>query len=241
MGVPPTRRPGAVRRAVAGGPGRASASTHSGARRRRHRGGRPGRRRLGTRGRRPARRAPARRGVRRPGPPASPPGPPSRSWSPLVEGGVARCRRRPPRPVFAGIAGGMARLPELLAADARRAHGRDRARAAPHRVRLGADRGTDHGARAGRGGRRGARRTRGAGGPAALHGRAAARRPSWPRSSTPRWPWSPSPSGESAAPELATTDSSGFLVPPVEGRRIKAATFSFSKWGWVRASGAGLC
>jgi protoporphyrinogen/coproporphyrinogen III oxidase len=44
----------------------------------------------------------------------------------------------------------------------------------------------------------------------------------------------------STAPELVTTDSSGFLVPPVEGRRIKAATFSFSKWGWVRASGAGL-
>lgn len=44
----------------------------------------------------------------------------------------------------------------------------------------------------------------------------------------------------SSAPELATTDSSGFLVPPVEGRRIKAATFSFSKWGWVRASASGL-
>lgn len=36
--------------------------------------------------------------------------------------------------------------------------------------------------------------------------------------------------------------SSGFLVPPVEGRRIKAATFSFAKWGWVREAGreAGL-
>ncbi|GAB6983506.1 protoporphyrinogen oxidase [Nocardioides pyridinolyticus] len=45
---------------------------------------------------------------------------------------------------------------------------------------------------------------------------------------------------ESSAPELATTDSSGFLVPPVEGRRIKAATFSFAKWGWVRAAAAGL-
>lgn len=45
---------------------------------------------------------------------------------------------------------------------------------------------------------------------------------------------------ESEVPTLATTDSSGFLVPPVEGRRIKAATFSFAKWGWVRASGAGL-
>ncbi len=30
---------------------------------------------------------------------------------------------------------------------------------------------------------------------------------------------------------------SGFLVPPVEGRRIKAATFSFAKWEWVRAAG----
>ena len=45
---------------------------------------------------------------------------------------------------------------------------------------------------------------------------------------------------ESEVPSLATTDSSGFLVPPVEGRRVKAATFSFSKWAWVRASGAGL-
>lgn len=42
------------------------------------------------------------------------------------------------------------------------------------------------------------------------------------------------------APRLDATDSSGFLVPPVEGRRIKAATFSFSKWGWVRAAGDGL-
>jgi protoporphyrinogen/coproporphyrinogen III oxidase len=31
--------------------------------------------------------------------------------------------------------------------------------------------------------------------------------------------------------------SSGFLVPPVEGRRIKASTFSFAKWSWVRAAG----
>ena len=29
-------------------------------------------------------------------------------------------------------------------------------------------------------------------------------------------------------------DRSGFLVPPVEQRSIKAATFSFAKWGWVR-------
>ena len=31
---------------------------------------------------------------------------------------------------------------------------------------------------------------------------------------------------------------SGFLVPPVEGRRIKASTFSFAKWAWVGDAGA---
>lgn len=33
---------------------------------------------------------------------------------------------------------------------------------------------------------------------------------------------------------------SGFLVPPVEGRAIKASTFSFAKWDWVREAGDGL-
>ena len=32
----------------------------------------------------------------------------------------------------------------------------------------------------------------------------------------------------------ALFDRSGFLVPPVERRAIKAATFSFAKWAWVR-------
>ncbi len=32
----------------------------------------------------------------------------------------------------------------------------------------------------------------------------------------------------------ALFDRSGFLVPPVEQRTIKASTFSFAKWGWVR-------
>ena len=31
---------------------------------------------------------------------------------------------------------------------------------------------------------------------------------------------------------------SGFLVPPVDGRTIKAATFSAAKWDWVRRPGA---
>jgi oxygen-dependent protoporphyrinogen oxidase len=34
--------------------------------------------------------------------------------------------------------------------------------------------------------------------------------------------------------------SSGFLVPPVEERRIKASTFSFAKWAWVRKAGRGV-
>lgn len=42
----------------------------------------------------------------------------------------------------------------------------------------------------------------------------------------------------SSVPELAATESSGFLVPPLERRRIKASTFSFSKWGWVRGAGS---
>ncbi len=33
--------------------------------------------------------------------------------------------------------------------------------------------------------------------------------------------------------------SSGFLVPPVDGRTIKASTFSGHKWGWLGEQGAG--
>lgn len=36
----------------------------------------------------------------------------------------------------------------------------------------------------------------------------------------------------------ALGEMSGFLVPPVERRRIKASTFSFAKWDWVREAGA---
>jgi oxygen-dependent protoporphyrinogen oxidase len=44
-----------------------------------------------------------------------------------------------------------------------------------------------------------------------------------------------------AVPELEVAGSSGFLVPAVEGRGIKAATYSFSKWEWVgEATGARL-
>lgn len=40
------------------------------------------------------------------------------------------------------------------------------------------------------------------------------------------------------AAEALDVGASGFLVPPVDHRRVKAATFSFAKWGWVRAAGA---
>ncbi|MFE7126416.1 protoporphyrinogen oxidase [Streptomyces sp. NPDC057617] len=35
-------------------------------------------------------------------------------------------------------------------------------------------------------------------------------------------------------------DGSGFLVPPVDGRTIKASTFSTRKWGWVAAAAPDL-
>ncbi|HET9998205.1 MAG TPA: protoporphyrinogen oxidase [Nocardioides sp.] len=41
-----------------------------------------------------------------------------------------------------------------------------------------------------------------------------------------------------AAADLPELPGSGFLVPPVDGRTIKAATFSFAKWDWVREAGA---
>ncbi len=42
----------------------------------------------------------------------------------------------------------------------------------------------------------------------------------------------------SAFPALPT--GSGFLVPPVDGRMVKAATFSSLKWGWLRQVDPGV-
>ena len=42
------------------------------------------------------------------------------------------------------------------------------------------------------------------------------------------------------AGDLPDLPGSGFLVPPIDGRTIKAATFSFAKWDWVREAGDGL-
>ena len=40
------------------------------------------------------------------------------------------------------------------------------------------------------------------------------------------------------AAQVASWQGSGFLVPPVDGRGIKASTFSSAKWGWLAAEGA---
>jgi oxygen-dependent protoporphyrinogen oxidase len=44
---------------------------------------------------------------------------------------------------------------------------------------------------------------------------------------------------EVEARPLLDLASSGFLVPPRERRAIKASTFSFAKWDWVRRAGRG--
>ena len=41
------------------------------------------------------------------------------------------------------------------------------------------------------------------------------------------------------ARDFPEVEGSGFLVPPVDKRRIKAATYSFAKWDWVRQAGRG--
>lgn len=42
------------------------------------------------------------------------------------------------------------------------------------------------------------------------------------------------------AREFPAVAGSGFLVPPVERRMVKGATFSFAKWDWVREAGLGV-
>ncbi|MGI9155241.1 MAG: protoporphyrinogen oxidase [Marmoricola sp.] len=37
--------------------------------------------------------------------------------------------------------------------------------------------------------------------------------------------------------DLPETTGSGFLVPPVDGHSVKGATYSFAKWGWVSDAG----
>ena len=146
-------------------------------------------------------------------------------------------------PVFAGLEGGMARLPETLA---------DRLRAAGSQIRLGVT-------------VRALERTPDGFvltvGPAAAPERVPADAVvlATPPSATVRLLADCAPAAadalggvESASvavvtlavrerdagdPRAVDALGSGFLVPPVEQRRIKAATFSFAKWDWVRRAG----
>jgi oxygen-dependent protoporphyrinogen oxidase len=40
--------------------------------------------------------------------------------------------------------------------------------------------------------------------------------------------------------DFPETTGSGFLVPPVDGRAVKGATYSFAKWDWVADAGRGV-
>jgi oxygen-dependent protoporphyrinogen oxidase len=40
--------------------------------------------------------------------------------------------------------------------------------------------------------------------------------------------------------DVALPKGSGFLVPPVDGRTIKASTFASQKWGWIADENPGL-
>ena len=221
-----------------------------GARERPHRGplgGRAGGRAAGRGGRRAAGRAPARRGVRRARGAALGRGRRRRSWWRWPGGD--RCSRPPPQLPSSDDAG-VRRDPRRARPAARRA-GRER----PVR---GADRGAPSascdaratGFRLTVGSAHDPRRITADAVVLAVPGdpgRAAAgrRRPgrgrrARPRSSRPRWRSSPTPSAPTTLGDLAATAASGFLVPPVEGRRIKAATYSFAKWAWVREAGDGL-
>ena len=40
------------------------------------------------------------------------------------------------------------------------------------------------------------------------------------------------------ARDMPATTGSGFLVPPVDARSVKASTYSFAKWDWVRDAGS---
>lgn len=151
-------------------------------------------------------------------------------------GGRAPAPAVPQRPPFAGLVGGVGLLPELVA---------DRLRQLGARLRTGAT-------------VRGLERT--SGGWRLVVGSAAA--PEALDADAVVLALPPAPAARLLAPHAATAaralgevdtastavvtlavrrdglgalPGSGFLVPPVEGREIKASTFSFVKWAWVDA------
>ena len=170
-------------------------------------------------------------------PGGSPPARPCRSWSSCAD--AARCSAPSSpaidQPVFAGLPGGLARLTEALAAQVAGADRHDGARAGPDRAGFAVVVGPTTA-------------------PERIEADAVVL--ATPAAPTARLltEVAPAAAAELAEIEYASMvvvtlafraddvrgldDSSGFLVPPVDGRAIKASTFSFAKWGWVREAGA---
>ncbi|MFD7813456.1 protoporphyrinogen oxidase [Streptomyces sp. NPDC059785] len=147
-------------------------------------------------------------------------------------------------PVFMGIEGGVGRLP-LAVADSLRARGADIRTGTPvtglRRV-TDAAAGTDAGWRVGTA-------------DGALHAPAVVLAVPAPAAARLLRAEAPAAAAELAAVEYASMalitlayrraeadlpEGSGFLVPPVDGRTIKAATFASRKWGWIDAENPDL-
>ncbi|WP_069867178.1 protoporphyrinogen oxidase [Streptomyces malaysiensis] len=172
----------------------------------------------------------------------------ARSGRPLTEGVrelAERAAQRQDGPVFMGIDGGIGRLP-LAVADAVRAAGGEIRTGAPVReLRRTADGwtlavdGTDG--------------TDGTDGPPVVEADAVVLAVPAPAAARLLAAEAPAAATELATVDYASmalitmafrrdaltgvdalADGSGFLVPPVDGRTIKAATFSSRKWGWLR-------
>ncbi|GAA0984508.1 protoporphyrinogen oxidase [Streptomyces rhizosphaericus] len=193
----------------------------------------------------------------------------AQSGRPLTEGVrelAERSARRQDGPVFMGIDGGIGRLP-LAVADAVRAAGGEIRTGAPVReLRRTADGWTvtvddaggtgGTGAVDGTGGTGGGYGTGGTGGPPVVSADAVVLAVPAPAAARLLAAAAPAASAELATVDYASmalvtmafrrtdmaslAEGSGFLVPPVDGRTIKAATFSSRKWGWLRDAGPEL-
>jgi oxygen-dependent protoporphyrinogen oxidase len=143
-----------------------------------------------------------------------------------------------PRPPFIGLAGGVGRLAELLCADVERRGGRIES----HTIVRGVER-TQTGWSVLSGPTTQARRREFDAVVVAVPPPAASRLldPVAPDASRALGEIEMAPVAviTLAVPsaEVASWEGSGFLVPPVDGRGIKASTFSSAKWGWLAAEG----
>ncbi|MET8180887.1 protoporphyrinogen oxidase [Streptomyces sp. NPDC005336] len=162
----------------------------------------------------------------------------ARSNRPLTEGVrelAERAARRQDGPVFMGIDGGIGRLPPAVADAVRAAGGEIRTEAPVRELRRTAD---------------GWIVATGGPGGGVLEADAVVLAAPAPAAARLLAADSPAASAELATVDYASmalvtmafrradvaslAEGSGFLVPPVDGHAIKAATFSSRKWGWLR-------